>query len=523
MADYDAIVIGAGHNGLVCALYLARAGWRVLVLEQATEVGGGLRSGELTLPGFHHDRYATNIASFYNSPVYSALKDDFDAAGVHLLRSDCSYASIHGRRAVRIYTDGDRTLRDIEAIRPADATGWKELVAFYRRVAPNFFPLFFTELPSRAMWGQIASIVSAGWRDALRLLNLLRQTSHDFASHYFESAELQGMIESWGYHLDFGPNVLGGATFAFVAAMSAHCNGMPTVQGGAGRISEALRQMIEGAGGRVITETEVAQIIVRAGHAVAIRTRGGEEISASRAVIANITLRNLFGKLVPPDDIDHRFLRQTQNYRYGPGTFIIHLALNAIPDWCAADDLGRFNYVHLNGSSEEIEQTYQASLCGLLPTRPLLVVSQTTAVDPSRAPAGKHVMRIHVRTVPGRIEGDAAEKISVRNWSEAKRPFAERVLDLVQEKARNLRTCIVAQAIESPQDIENENPNFVGGDCVSGSHHLGQNFVCRPLFGWSNYRTPIERLYMIGASTWPGGGVNGGSGYLLANRLIGAR
>ena len=114
MADYDAIVIGAGHNGLVCALYLARAGWRVLVLEQAREVGGGLRSGALTLPGFCHDRYATNVGLFATSPVYRELKSDFDAAGVRLLRSERTYASIHGSRAVRIYTDSERTLRDIE-------------------------------------------------------------------------------------------------------------------------------------------------------------------------------------------------------------------------------------------------------------------------------------------------------------------------------------------------------------------------------------------------------------------------
>ena len=520
MADYDAIVIGAGHNGLVFALYLARAGWRVLLLEQASEVGGGLRSGALTLPGFCHDRYATNVGLFATSPVYRELKSDFDAAGVRLLRSERTYASIHGSRAVRIYTDGERTLRDIEAIQYSDVEGWKELTAFYHRVAPKLLPLFHTELPSRAMWRQTARIASGGWRDAIRLANLARQTSLGFASGFFQSAEMRGVIKSWGYHLDFGPNVRGGATFAFVAAMSAHINGMPIVEGGAGRISEAIRTMVETAGGRVITATEVDRIVVKGGRACAVYTHGGEEISAGRAVVGNITVRNLFGKLLSPNDIGGRFRQRTQRYRYGPGTFIIHLALDRMPDWRAADDLARFNYVHLNGSGAEIEQTYQASLRGLLPARPLLVVSQTTPIDPSRAPPGKHVIRVHVRTVPGRIEGDAAGKITARNWTEAKHSFAERVLDLVEEKAPNLRACIIAQCLETPEDIESENPNFVGGDCVSGSHHLGQNFFFRPLLGWSNYTTPIEGLYMIGASTWPGGGVNAGSGYLLARKLI---
>ena len=127
-----------------------------------------------------------------------------------------------------------------------------------------------------------------------------------------------------------------------------------------------------------------------------------------RAVVANVTVRNLFGDLLTAKDISARFFRRSQEYRYGPGTFIIHLALNRVPNWRAADDLSKFSYVHLNGSEKEIEETYRTSLDGLLPRRPLLVVSQTTTTDPSRAPAGKHVMRVHVRTVPSLIKGDAA-------------------------------------------------------------------------------------------------------------------
>ena len=278
--------------------------------------------------------------------------------------------------------------------------------------------------------------------------------------------------------------------------------------------------MFESAGGKIITNTEVSDIVVRNSRAVAVQTRGGDEIAASRAIVANVTTRNLFGKLLCETDLPPGFLRRSQNYRYGPGTFIIHLALERMPSWRSGEDLSAFNYVHLNGSEFEIEETYRNSLCNTLPVRPLLVVSQTTPLDPSRAPPGKHVMRIHVRTVPGKINGDAAGKIGARTWADAKQPFADRVLDLVEEKAPDLRACIIASAVESPEEIERENTNFVGGDCVSGSHHLKQNFFCRPLLGWSNYATPVDRLFMIGAATWPGGGVNGGSGYLLARKLI---
>ncbi len=519
MADHDAVIVGGGHNGLVCALYLARAGWRVLLIERASEVGGGLRSASVTLPGYCHDLYATNVGLFAASPVYRELKSDFEAAGVRLLRSDRSYASIHGKRVVRVYTDADRTLQDILAIEAFDAEGWKRLVNFYRRVAPKFLPLFYTELPSRQMWQRIASTAGGGLADALRLANLMRQSSRDFSSTYFHSAELRGLLGAWGYHLDFGPTVTGGATFAFVAAMSAHINGMPIVEGGAGRLSEAICKMFERAGGQVLTGVEVKQIVVKEGRAIGIQTANGDEITADRAVVANVTVRNLFGGLLTAKDTSPRFFRRSQEYRYGPGTFIIHLALNRAPNWRAADDLSKFSYVHLNGSEKEIEETYRTSLDGLLPRRPLLVVSQTTTTDPSRAPAGKHVMRVHVRTVPSLIKGDAAGRISARTWAEAKAPFTERILDLVEEKAPDLRQYVLAQFVETPEEIERANPNFVGGDCVSGSHHIRQNFFCRPFFGWSNYATPVKNLYMIGASTWPGGGVNAGSGYLLAQKL----
>jgi phytoene dehydrogenase-like protein len=520
MADYDAIVVGAGHNGLVCALYLARAGWHVIVLESVDEVGGGLRSGAVTLPGFCHDRYATNIGLFAASPVYQELKADLDSLGVRLLRSDRAYASVHGRRALRVYTDRERTLAEFGAINPSDAAGWRRLTEFYLRTAPHFLPIFSTELPSAAMWRQLGRIAAAGVADALRLANLARQTSHDLAAGFMQSPEARGLLESWGYHLDFGPDVPGGAVFAFVAAISAHVHGMPIVEGGAGRIASALRTMIERAGGTIVTSAEVVRVIVKRGRAVAVRTRPGEEITATRAVIANLTVRSLFGTLLPDDALPRSFRARAGRYRYGPGTFILHLALERMPHWRAAEDLAGFNYIHLNGSEAEIDDTYQQCLRGYLPARPLLVVSQTTPIDPSRAPPGKHVMRVHVRTVPSGIEGDAAGMIAARNWSDAKAPFAERILDLVEEQAPDLRTCVLASAVETPEEIERQNPNFVGGDCVSGSHHLDQNFFCRPLLGWSRYVTPVRQLYMIGAATWPGGGVNAGSGYLLARKLV---
>jgi phytoene dehydrogenase-like protein len=166
-----------------------------------------------------------------------------------------------------------------------------------------------------------------------------------------------------------------------------------------------------------------------------------------------------------------------------------------------------------------MDLAYVRSIAGLLPERPMLVVGQPTAVDPSRAPEGKHVLWVQVRTVPTEIRGDALGTISATNWDEAKEPFAERVLDIMEEYAPGTRRKIRSQAVLAPPDLEAANANLVGGDSLGGSHHLMQQLFLRPAPGWSRYRTPIDRLYLCGAATWPGAGVGAGSGYLLATSL----
>lgn len=520
MADFDAIVIGAGHNGLICASYLSRAGWRVAVLEGAPQIGGGLRSDATTLPGFVHDNYATNLGLFAGSPAYRELKPDLDALGVRFLSTDKPYANVHRDRALKVFTDVDRTAEGISSLSADDAQGWLKLVEFYKRISSSVQPFFYTEMPSASAFARACEMVIGNRpTDVLRFAMLPSQSSSTFAKQFFATPDVASVFQAWGYHLDFPPGKSGGALFAFISAMSAHVHGMRVAEGGAGKVSEGLRTLIETAGGLVITKSEVTQIIVRQSRAVGVRTRDGKELTAQRAIIANVTTRNLFGKLINPSELPRTFLKRAQSFRYGPGTFVLHLALARMPTWRLGSDLSQFGYVHLNVAETDIHETYANSIEGRLPARPLLVVSQTTHIDPSRAPTGKHVMRVHVRTVPGRIAGDAANKISARDWQGAKDPFAERVLDLVEEAVPDLRECIIETAAETPQDMERENPNFIGGDCVSGSHHLNQNFFLRPFWGWSNYKTPIGGLFMVGASTWPGGGVNGASGYLLARKL----
>jgi phytoene dehydrogenase-like protein len=263
----------------------------------------------------------------------------------------------------------------------------------------------------------------------------------------------------------------------------------------------------------------VREIAIEGGAATAVVLENGERISATRAVIANLHPRVLFGNLVPASSAATQRLAK---FRPGPATMMIHFALSDLPAWTAGEELRRFAYVHLAPSLGALARTYTDALDGLLPAEPGLVVGQPTAIDASRAPPGKHVLWVQVRVLPPRIRGDAAGEIGATQWDDAKEIFADRVSSIIERYAPGFRSTILGRKVHSPTDLERDNPNLVGGDSLGGSHHLDQNFLFRPAFGWSRYRMPFKRLYMVGASTWPGAGTGAGSGFMLAKMLAGA-
>jgi phytoene dehydrogenase-like protein len=208
-----------------------------------------------------------------------------------------------------------------------------------------------------------------------------------------------------------------------------------------------------------------------------------------------------------------------RTFRYGLGTMMLHLAMSDLPDWTAGEELKRFAYVHLAPDLDMMSRVYSDAMAGLLPAEPVLVVGQPTAIDPARAPEGKHILWVQVRVLPAEIRGDAAGAIAARDWESAKEAYADRVVGIIERYAPGTRAKVLARHVESPADLEKRNPNLVGGDNLAGSHHLSQNFLFRPVSGWADWRTPVRDLYLIGASTWPGAGTGAGSGYMLAKTL----
>jgi len=208
-------------------------------------------------------------------------------------------------------------------------------------------------------------------------------------------------------------------------------------------------------------------------------------------------------------------------FRHAPGTMMIHLALDALPDWRAGAALQSFAYVHIAPDLDQMARTYAQAMAGLLPDAPVLVVGQPTVFDPTRAPPGRHVLWLQVRMAPGIITGDAAGQIAATDWAGAAEPFAERALDILESHAPGIRARILARRIVTPLALAADNPNLVGGDQICGSHHLAQNFLFRPTRGHADGSTPIRNLHLTGAAVWPGAGTGAGSGFLLARRLAG--
>jgi phytoene dehydrogenase-like protein len=517
--DYDGIVVGSGHNALVCALNLAHAGWRILVLERSDEVGGGMRTKELTLPGFKHDLFATNVGRFALSPTYRKFQPQFEEIGIRFVTNTSPYASVYGGgRTVRAYSDRGKFEREVERVAPRDLPAWRVARDFFDRTAPKFQPLTQMMAPSFDMMRQFARIW-ANPADAIRLTGLLMQSARQFVDGFFRSDEMKGLFAPWSFHSDFGPDVAGGGVYTFITSLSA-MRGQTIVEGGAGRLSEAMRTLIEQQGGKVITGAEVKHVRVENRRAVAVETGDGEVISARRAIVASVTPRSLFGRLVRDEDIPAGFRRRVRAFRYGGATFVLHLALRNRLQWRASEDLSDFNTVHIGGGLADLTLTHEETSTGKIPSRPLLIVSQTSHTDPTRTPNGEHIVRIHSRSFPPAIRGDGAGAITARDWDGAREAVAERLIDILSEYVPNVRTDLLARHAVSPLDLERQNPNWVGGDCSSGSHEFRQNYFFRPVAGWSRYRTPISNLYMIGSSTWPGGGIHGTSGYLVAQELL---
>lgn len=519
---HDAILIGAGHNSLACALHLAARGWNVGIYEQAAEPGGAVRTGEYTLPGFRHDWGAMNLSLFAGSPFSKAYGAELARHGAEFAPvADCFASVFPDGTWLGVSTDPAATAARIRALSPRDADTWARLLAEFPARAEDLSGLLNSPAQKRAFAYFMFKLLRRRSIDGtLDLGRFLLSSPRRWLEETFEDTRVHALLAAWGMHLDFAPDVAGGAMFPYLEGMANQSFGMVLGKGGADTITRALVAALAARGGQVECNAPVARILRSGGRATGVELADGRRIAARRAVIANVAPRALDG-LLGGGTGEARFDAAMRGFDHAPGTMMIHLALSDLPGWTASPDLRRFAYVHVAPTLDQMARTYAQAKAGLLPDEPVLVVGQPTAIDPTRAPEGRHVLWLQVRMAPGTIRGDAAGKIAATDWAGAAEPFADRALDLLEAHAPGIRGLILARRIVTPAELEADNPNLVGGDQVCGSHHLSQHFLFRPARGHADGTTPVAGLHLTGAAVWPGGGTGAGPGFNLARKLAG--
>ena len=515
---HDAVLIGAGLNSLAAALHLASRGWRVAVFERAAEAGGAVKTGEYTLPGFRHDWAAMNLSLLAGSAFFKLHGEELARHGCAFVPAAHPFASSFPDGSwAGVSTDIEQTAAAIGALSPRDAQTWRTLAAGFGAEAPHLFGLLGSPMQGRALASFVWRTLRAkGVAGSLDLLRFLLASPRRWLGETFESPKVRAMLGAWGLHLDFAPDVAGGALFPSLEGMAGQAFGMVIGKGGADTAIRAMVAAITARGGVVETGVEVRQILHEGGVARGVVLADGRRIEAARAVIAGVApaaLGRLAGPMAPAFDAG------LARYAHAPGTMMIHLALSGLPDWRAGDALRSFAYVHIAPDLDQMARSYQQASAGLLPDAPVLVVGQPTVVDPSRAPEGCHTLWVQVRVVPGEIRGDAGGTIAATDWEGAAEPFARRVLAILEDHAPGIGAKVLGRRIVTPAELEADNPNLVGGDQLCGSHHLAQHFLFRPMRGHADGSTPIRNLHLTGAAVWPGAGTGAGAGFLLARRL----
>jgi phytoene dehydrogenase-like protein len=487
----DAVVVGAGPNGLVAAVELSRAGWQVLVLEAKDRPGGAVYSEESTLPGYLHDVGAAFFPFAADSTAFRRL--DLAGAGLkwrHALRDSCHPAP--EGTCVSIARDLERSEASFG---PVDGPAWRRLALWGQGMGERLAPALLAPLPG------IRSACRLGLANVARLGLAGLRTPASWSRRHFRTEAARRVIPALALHVDLGPDDFAGAGLGLVLALLAASSGFPVPVGGARSITSALMRRLEEAGGRVQLRTHVDRVLVRQGRAVAVQTSQGEDIPIRRAILADVGAPALYLKMLDASVVPGWVRRSMSRFRYGWGTFKMDWALAGPVPWSALE-ARQSAVVHAGDSIADLVDFARQVRAGELPANPYLVIGQQSLLDPSRAPVNGHTLWAYSH-VPTTMAG---------GWVQHREAFADRIERRIEALAPGFRTLIRGRAIHAPDDLERMDENLVGGDLGGGSACFTQQLFFRPIFPYFRYRTPVRGLYLASASAHPGAGVHGACG-----------
>jgi phytoene dehydrogenase-like protein len=516
MQDFDAVIIGAGPNGLAAGNVLAEAGWHVLVLEGQDRIGGAVASDEAVHDGFIHDTFSSFYPLAAASPVLKAM--NLDRFGLAWSHAPAVVGSPDpGGGWALIQHDPRDTAEGLEQLHPGDGDAWERMYRDWTHIGDCLVDVLLAPFPP----------VRAGLQAALKLrkvgglsfIRMLLEPSRALTSTRLNGPAAQLLIAGNAAHADIPPDAAGSGLFGWLLAMLAQDVGFPVARGGAGHLAAALAARLASLGGETRCHAEVTRIELAHGRAVGVRLADGEIIPAARAVIADVSAPALYGHLVGWEQLPGRVRRQMRAFQFDPGTVKVDWALNGPVPW-RDPPVTAPGTVHLTGSVDDLSQWMTQINSGLIPADPFLLIGQMTTADPTRSPAGTEALWAYTH-VPQHVRGDAAGQGITGRWDDTdSQRMADRMQQKIEQAAPGFTDRILARRILAPPDLQNRDANLVGGALNGGTAALHQQLIFRPIPGLGRAETPIHGLYLGSAAAHPGGGVHGACGANAARAAL---
>jgi phytoene dehydrogenase-like protein len=525
MGPYDAVFVGSGINALAGGALLAKAGWRVCVLERSDRLGGAIRTEEgLVAPGFTHEVLSSWHPLFTGSAAYAELQGDLERHGLEYLNTDLpTGTAFPDGSSAFLTTSLEDNVAELDRHAAGDGAAWRAAFDGFMANADLSFGVLSSELWSGAGLGLGQKAYRRfGRRGLLAYGGEVLSSCRDWLTGTFAGPQAHGLLAPWVLHSGLGPEQPLSGFMTKVIGAALQLGGMPVPKGGGVKLVDALAAIVREAGGDLRTEAEVERILVSDGRATAVRLAGGEAIQAERAIVAGDTPTQLYGRLLAEGETPEPVREAAARYRYGLAGMQIHIAMKERPRWDGDERLARTAIVHVTPGLDGISRAVNEATRGLLPAEATIVCGQPMAVDPSRGPEDGWVVWIQLQELPQRPAGDAAGELDTGDgtWTEELREaYADRIVTRLGRHIVNLESASLGRVVLSPADIAALNVNLEHGDIYAGSCALDQNLLWRPLPQSPGHETPVDRLYHIGASTHPGPGLGAGSGYLVAKKL----
>jgi len=520
---HDAIVVGAGHNGLVTACYLARAGLRVLVLERRHVVGGACVTEE-TFPG-----YKVSTASYVNSLFHTQIVRDLNLEryGYEVLpRDPSSFTPFPDGRSLMMGPDLERTRNEIAKFSKRDAERYPQYEAMLERVAALVEPTLTMAPPDilRPRLADLRALLTLGLsfrrlRDgAGEAVEILTGAARPILDRWFESEELKGTLATDAIIGAMASPSMPGTAYVLFHHVMGEAGGTRGVwaymRGGMGGITQALAGAVRNLGAEIRCEAEVQRILVRDGRAAGVALANGDEFHAP-LVASNADANVTFLKLLDRNELPEAFVADVERINYASASLKINVALEELPSFRAlpGSEPGpqHRGTIHLCPDQDYIERAYDDAKYGRPSAEPVIEFQLPSVVDPTVAPEGRHLMSMFIQYAPYELRDGS--------WDDQRDAFADRCFAIVDEYAPNFTSSVIDRQVLAPPDLERVF-NLTGGNIFQGAMTPGQLFAFRPAPGWARYRTPIRGLYLCGSAAHPGGGVMGTPGYNAAREIL---